>query len=267
MHQQYLNIAFYKFVALPAPGAGGEAGLAGLRSELRRFLAGKALRGTILLSAEGINGFLAGPEPEARALLAHLREMPPFSDLEAKESWSSDYPFNRTLVKIKREIIPMGRPDVRPHEETGRRLSPGELRQWLDEGRDLILLDTRNEYEIEHGTFEGARSLGLSKFRQFTEKLRELPPEARKKPVVMFCTGGIRCEKATALALKEGFREIFQLEGGILKYFEEVGGAHYQGKCFVFDNRVAVDAALAEHEGGYAGASPWRAPRGGSGEK
>lgn len=263
MHQRYLNLAFYRFVGLPAPGTGDEAGLPGLRAELRRYLADKPLRGTILLSPEGINGFMAGPEPEARGLLAHLRAFPPFSGLRAKESWSSDFPFNRTLVKIKREIIPMGRPDIRPHEETGRAIPAAELRRWLDERREILLLDTRNEYEIRHGTFETASSLGLSTFRQFPRKLRELPPEARDKPLVMFCTGGIRCEKATALALKEGFREVYQLEGGILRYFEEVGGVHYRGRCFVFDNRVAVDSSLAEQESGYRGASPWRASAGG----
>ncbi len=251
MSQPLLNISFYKFTGLQD--------LPALKAELKALMAPRALRGTILLSEEGINGFIAGQAADVRALVTSLRERPEFADLEPKESWSSCFPFNRLLVKIKKEIIPMGRPDIRPHEMSGRRLAARELKRWLDEGRDVLLLDTRNDYEIAHGTFTNARTLGLSKFRQFNDRLASVRDEAEDRPVVMFCTGGIRCEKATALAVREGFNpdRVFQLEGGILKYFEEVGGAHYDGKCFVFDNRVAVDSQLAEHAREYSGHSPW----------
>lgn len=231
-----LNVAFYKFVALDE--------LPERRSRLRDLCASHGLRGTILLSPEGINGFLAGREERVRELLRELRSIPELTDLEAKESWSETIPFKRLKIKLKKEIIPMGRPDIRPHDRTGARLPPAELKRWLDEKRDILVLDTRNDYEIAHGTFESAAHLGLKNFRQFGEKLEDLPEAARRKPVVMFCTGGIRCEKATALALREGFEQVFQLEGGILKYFEECGGAHFRGDCFVFDERGALGSDL-----------------------
>jgi predicted sulfurtransferase len=218
---------------------------------LRNRCVALGFKGTILISAEGINGFLAGEEAAIRQFLSEIREEREFADLEVKESWSSEIPFTRMLVKIKREIIPMGRPDVRPTEFTGKRLYPAQFKQWLDENRDIVVLDTRNDYEVEAGTFEKAEHLNLKNFREFGDRLKELPNEVREKPVVMFCTGGIRCEKATALALKEGFKEVYQLEGGILKYFEEVGGAHYRGDCFVFDDRVTVDPELRETGKGY----------------
>jgi predicted sulfurtransferase len=150
------------------------------------------------------------------------------------------------LVKVKKEIIPLGLPSVRPREKTGARLAPRELKRWLDEKRDMVLLDTRNDYEIDHGTFETAMSLRLDHFREFPERLAEVPAELRDKPLVMFCTGGIRCEKASVVAMAQGFREVYQLDGGILKYFEECGGEHYEGRCFVFDRRIAVGSDLAE---------------------
>lgn len=239
----YLNIAFYKFAELGA--------LTERRDILRARCVSLNLRGTILISAEGINGFLAGEEEPIRQLVSELREEREFSDLEVKESWSSEIPFTRMLVKIKKEIIPMGRPDIRPTEFTGKRLLPVEFKKWLDENRDIVVIDTRNDYEVEAGTFEKAEHFNLKNFREFGDKLKEVPQEKKEKPVVMFCTGGIRCEKATALAAKEGFTDVYQLEGGILKYFELIGGEHYRGDCFVFDDRVTVDPQLKETGKGY----------------
>lgn len=238
---RYLNLAFYKFVDLDA------------LTERRKFFRGLAselaLRGTVLLSAEGINAFVAGEEAGVRRFVALVKALPEFADIETKESWSETLPFGRMLVKLKKEIIPFGRPEIRPHQFTANRLKPRELKKWLDEGRDVVLLDTRNRYEIEHGTFLKAEDLGLGTFRQFPEKLQEKlkdkAEELKKKTVVMFCTGGIRCEKAGALAVSEGFESVFQLDGGILKYFEECGGAHYDGDCFVFDERVALSPDLS----------------------
>lgn len=233
-----LNIAFYRFVDLAMPAALGPV--------LRERCVGLGLKGTILLSGEGINANLAGAEEAIREFRAFLEAIPEFAGMEMKQSWSERAPFGRLRVKLKREIIPMGAPEVRPARLTGARLRPLELKQWLDQGRELLLLDTRNEYEIRHGTFHGARSLGLGTFRQFGPRLeREFATAAeRQRPIVMFCTGGIRCEKATAYALERGFTEVYQLEGGILKYFEQCGRAHYEGDCYVFDERGALDAAL-----------------------
>lgn len=228
-----LNVAFYKFVAL--------SDLTKLREELRKRTRGLGIKGTILISEEGFNASLAGADASMRSFVAELQSDPRFGSFDVKESQSEKIPFLRMLVKIKKEIIPMGRPDIRPAEFTAPRLQPRELKNWLDAGKDVVLLDTRNEYEIEHGTFKNARTLKLKHFREFSAKLAAAQ-DLRDKAVVMFCTGGIRCEKATALALKENFQEVYQLEGGILRYLEECGASHYDGKCFVFDERVAIDA-------------------------
>jgi UPF0176 protein len=134
----------------------------------------------------------------------------------------------------------MGVPGINPAEFTGPALSAKELKQWLDEGRDFVLLDTRNDYEIEIGTFEQATDLNIHHFRDFEAAVEKLPEESKQKPVVMFCTGGIRCEKASPLLLQKGFQEVYQLDGGIIKYFQEVGGAHYRGDCFIFDFRTSI---------------------------
>lgn len=231
-----LNIAFYRFVALSS--------LPERRVIFRERCHSLGLKGTILLSEEGINGFLAGTADSIRAFQSFLLEMPVFSGMTFKESESSRIPFGRMRVKLKKEIISMGHVDIRPESFTAPRVSAEELCRWMDEKRDIVVLDTRNTYEIEKGTFENAIDLDIQTFRKFPEKLMALPQAVREKPVVMFCTGGIRCEKATAFALKQGFREVYQLDGGILKYFEECGGKHYRGGCFVFDERVALDEKL-----------------------
>jgi len=153
------------------------------------------------------------------------------------------------LVKIKKEIIPMGDPEIRPSEFTAPYLPPADLKTWMDEKRDFLLLDTRNDYEIAVGTFEGAKDLGISHFRDFTRATEKLTTEgfnevSKDQPIVTFCTGGIRCEKAAALLVKQGFKNVYQLEGGILNYFEQCKDVHYQGQCFVFDWRLAVNGDL-----------------------
>ncbi len=231
-----LNIAAYKFVSL--------TNLPAYRSELRRLCNDLSLRGTIMLSPEGINLFIAGEEASVRHLVEHLRSNPLLEDLEVKESYSDKQPFNRMLVKLKREIIAFGIDAVRPAVKTSPKLKATELRQWLSEGRKVRLLDTRNVYEVELGTFRNAEHLSIHHFRDFPEAIAQLPEESKDEPIVMFCTGGIRCEKAGPLMEQAGFKQIYQLEGGILKYFEECGGEHYDGACFVFDNRVALDPEL-----------------------
>jgi UPF0176 protein len=235
---RYLNLAFYRFARLEDPME--------YRRVFRDYCAGKAFRGTLLISHEGLNGMLSGEEAALREFQAFILEMEPFQGIEFKESWSGGITFPRMLVKIKKEIIPLGLPELDPAVKTGERLKPLELKNWLDEARDFILVDTRNDYEVDYGTFKKAVTFDLKNFRDFPQYLDQLPEEAKAKPVVMFCTGGIRCEKATAVAMERGFTEVYQLDGGILKYFEECGDEHYQGQCFVFDRRIAVDSKLQE---------------------
>ncbi len=232
------NIAAYRFAALSE--------LKALRARLIEQCHDWKLKGTILLSTEGINLFVAGGADEIERLLAELRAIPGLEDLQPKISTSDDQPFNRMLVRIKKEIIAFGVDGIHPEKKTSRKIAAHTLKQWLDEGRPVTLLDTRNDYEVKLGTFRGAKTLGLDHFRDFPGAVQQLPAEMKQAPIVMFCTGGIRCEKAGPYMEREGFQDIFQLDGGILKYFEECGGSHYDGECFVFDQRVGVDPALRE---------------------
>lgn len=237
---EIVNYSAYRFTPFE------EDALVPLRDRLRVLTAELGLRGTILLATEGINLFVAGPRPAAETLLAELRALPGLADLAPKESLSTERPFNRMLVKIKKEIIAFGVEGIDPARAPAPRLDARTLKQWLDEGRPVTLLDTRNDYEVKLGTFKNALVPHIDHFRDFPAAVAKLPPELKHQPVVTFCTGGIRCEKAAPLLAREGFEQIFQLEGGILKYFEECGGAHYEGECFVFDRRVGVDPQLRE---------------------
>jgi RluA family pseudouridine synthase len=234
-----VNIAAYRFYPIAVDQ------LHAIRGNLRDLCRSLELKGTILLSREGINLFLAGPRVAIDTVLAEVRGIPGMEPLQAKESKTHYQPFHRMLVKIKREIVPVGCKDIQPVADASPKISPHELKTWLDEHRDVALLDTRNDYEVALGSFEGAIDLNLKTFREFPEAAAQLPDEIKKKPVVMFCTGGIRCEKIGPYMKGLGFEQIYQLEGGILKYFEECHQSHYQGDCFVFDHRVAIDPALA----------------------
>ena len=234
----FTNISTYKFTPL--------ADLPSLRERLLSLCHARELRGTILLSPEGINVFVAGSRENVDALLAGLRTVPGLADLTPKESESDTQPFNRMLVKIKKEIIAFGIEGIDPARRPTAKLSPRTLKQWLDEGRPLTLLDTRNDYEVRMGTFRGAVPAGIDHFRDFPDAVQKLPDEMKQQPIVMFCTGGIRCEKAGPFMERAGFKNVLQLDGGILNYFEECGGAHYKGECFVFDRRVGVDPGLRE---------------------
>jgi RluA family pseudouridine synthase len=234
------NIAAYKFAALPDIRA--------LRMRLLAQCVAWELKGTILLSTEGINLFVAGGHDEINLLLAELRAIPGLEDLQPKFSETDHQPFTRMLVRIKKEIIAFGVEGIDPAKRTSPKLSAKELKQWLDEGRPVTLLDTRNDYEVKLGTFKNALTVGIDHFREFPAAVAKLPAAMKEQPIVMFCTGGIRCEKAGPFMEREGFQKIFQLDGGILKYFEECGGAHYDGECFVFDQRVGLDPSLRETE-------------------
>lgn len=237
-----LNISAYKFVALPDA--------AELRTTLLERALSWQLKGTILLAEEGINLFLAGPAEAVRGFVSQLQADARFSDIAPKESWSAQQPFKKMLVKVKPEIIRMDCPTIVPSAGRAPAVDAATVKRWLDAGvddagREVVTLDTRNDFEVDCGTFEGAIDWRITKFTEFPQALREHQAALQDKTVVSFCTGGIRCEKAAILMREAGLEHVYQLEGGILKYFEEVGSAHYQGSCFVFDERRAVDSALA----------------------
>ena len=234
------NISTYRFAEL--------ASLKDLRESLITDCKAWELKGTILLSTEGINLFVAGAAESIDLLLSKLRLIPGLEGLEPKVSISDKQPFNRMLVRLKKEIISFGMESIRPANYTSPKIPAAELKRWLDEGRPVTLLDTRNDYEVKLGTFKGAIIPNINTFREFPAAVRKLPDSLKDQPVVMFCTGGIRCEKAGPFMENEGFSNIYQLDGGILKYFEECGGEHYEGECFVFDQRVGVDPGLRESD-------------------
>lgn len=231
-----LNISAYKFVGLDQ--------IEQRRQLLLQVCQRLNLKGTILLSSEGINLFLAGAPASVAEFLNFLRADPLLADLESKDSYSAAQPFRRMLVRLKKEIIAFGVEGVAPEVHTSAKLPPRTLKEWLDAGEPVLLLDTRNTYEYELGSFDGAQHLHIDHFREFPQAISQLPEAAKQRPVVMFCTGGIRCEKAGPMMEQAGFEQVYQLEGGILKYFEECGGEHYHGSCFVFDGRVALDPQL-----------------------
>ncbi|MCT9002144.1 sulfurtransferase [Microbacterium memoriense] len=236
-----LNVSAYLFTHIVDP--------AGLRPVLRDRAVTAGLKGTILLAEEGINLFLAGEPTAVRGFLDTLRADPRFARLSAKESWSDTQPFGKMLVKRKREIIRMDRPTIRPESGRAPVVAPETLRRWLDQGhddagRDVVLLDTRNAFEVDYGAFEHAADWRIERFTQFPDAVAAHRAELEGKTVVSYCTGGIRCEKA-AIHLREEGIDAWQLDGGILGYFEQVGGAHFTGDCFVFDEREAVGADLS----------------------
>ena len=221
----------------------------GLREALHQRAQTLGLCGTILLAHEGINLFLAGEEAGVRSFLAGLHADPRFARLHAKESWSEEVPFRRLRVKVKREIIRMNHPAIQPASGRAPAIDANTAKRWLDQGHDdngrpVVPLDTRNAFEVDYGTFDNAIDWRLAKFSDFPRALKEHRPELEGKTVVSFCTGGIRCEKAVLYMLEEGLTDVWQLDGGILQYFEEAGGAHFHGKCFVFDEREALDSEL-----------------------
>ena len=237
-----LNISAYKFVPLPDANV--------LRESLLATALELSLKGTILLAEEGINLFLAGPASDVRGFVGQLHQDARFADISPKESWSDTQPFKKMLVKVKGEIIRMNYPAIRPSEGRAPVVAPATVKRWLDQGHDdagrpVVTLDTRNDFEVDAGTFAGAIDWRITKFTEFPQAVLDHKAELEGKTVVSFCTGGIRCEKAAILMQELGLDHVYQLEGGILKYFEETDGSHYQGSCFVFDARRAVDAHLS----------------------
>jgi UPF0176 protein len=242
---QIVNIAAYKFVTFDDTVA--------QRPRFQGLCTDLGLKGTILLSPEGINLFLAGTRASIDQFLAFLRSDPRFADVEVKESVSEKQPFNRMLVRLKREIITMKHPLIKPELGRAPAVEATTLKRWLDQGHDdqgkpVVMLDTRNAFEVDVGTFDNTIDYRIEKFSEFPAIVEREKDALNDKTIVTFCTGGIRCEKAAIHMKNIGYESVYQLEGGILKYFEKVGGAHYQGDCFVFDHRTALNPQLQETE-------------------
>lgn len=228
---------FYKFVSLPDYQE--------MRSPLLAFCQNQNIKGTILLAAEGINGTIAGEVTNIHAVLHYLRSDERFSDLEFRESTAKTPPFERLKVKLKREIVTLGIPEVNPNQQVGTYVTPKQWNEIISDP-DVVVIDTRNDYEVDIGTFRGANNPKTASFREFPDYARQkLNPHQHKK-VAMFCTGGIRCEKASSYLLQQGFDQVYHLKGGILKYLEEIPleESLWEGECFVFDERVAVKSGL-----------------------
>jgi UPF0176 protein len=237
-----LNISAYKFVQLKQ--------LPRWREALQLQAQQQALKGTVLLAEEGINLFVAGLETPVRHFLAELMAHPELQDLPCKESWSSTVPFSKLHVKIKPEIIRMNHPTIQPQAQRAPAVDAATLASWLDAGvddagRPVVMLDARNAFEVDQGRFNNACDWRINKFSEFPQALLTHQAQLQGKTVVSYCTGGIRCEKAALFMAQAGVEHVLQLEGGILKYFEETGGKHFEGDCFVFDERAAVNASLA----------------------
>ena len=238
MTEQHLNIAGYKFIVLDDRDA--------LRQPMKQQCDALGLKGTILLSHEGINIFVAGSESSIEIFLAYLSEDERFADIDFKTSYSEHQPFNRMNVRLKNEIISVGLPHFDRVEPLEGRILPKDLHKKLLNGDDVVLLDTRNTYETRLGTFENSIELNIDTFRSFPKAIEGLDDSYKDKEIIMFCTGGVRCEKASVIMKDAGFNNIKQLEGGILGYFENVGGDYWDGECFVFDKRVALLPDLTE---------------------
>jgi len=235
-----LNIAGYKFEPLND--------VEGLVPEFQSVCDDLDLKGSVYLSSNGVNFSLAGSEEAVQQYLYFMEQDKRFLDIPLKKTYSETQPFRRMKVRQKKEIISLGRDDINPRKLTGDYVTPQELCAMYENNEDVIVLDTRNEYETRVGLFENAVDLQLDTFRDFPDAIEQLPEEYKDKKIVMYCTGGIRCEKASAVMLKAGFSDVKQLEGGVLDYFKETGGKYWNGDCFVFDERVALDTDLNETE-------------------
>lgn len=231
--------ALYKFTRFADPAA--------LKAPLAKVGCAGGVKGTLLLAHEGINGTIAGPRNGIDAVLAHIKSLPGCADLEWKESTATDMPFTRLKVRLKREIVTMGQPDVDPTAAVGTYVAPEDWNALITRD-DVVTIDTRNDYEVAIGTFDGAVDPETASFGEFPDWWKANADKFEGKKVAMFCTGGIRCEKATNYLLGQGVEDVFHLKGGILKYLEDVPEAEttWQGECFVFDKRVSVGHGLVE---------------------
>jgi UPF0176 protein len=245
-------VSFYRFFDLNDPQV--------TCTMLHSLCEENGLLGTVLVASEGVNGTLAGSRNAIQAVFTWFEDTLGLeTPIEARWTDAGEAPFRRMRVRLKKEIVTLGRPDIKPHESTGKHVSPTEWNK-LMQNPDTLVIDTRNHYEVEVGTFSNAIDPGTNSFREFPGFAETLTKSDKNRPVAMFCTGGIRCEKATALMLELGFKDVCQLQGGILNYLEQVSEKdnRWNGECFVFDSRVAVDRDLAE--GGYVQCHACRRP-------
>lgn len=231
-----INIAAYRFVQL------SNKILPTLQISFKQKAKELNLKGTVLLSVEGINLFIAGEKTAIYSFKNFLNTFLYFQNLEFRKSFSSFQPFKKMLVKIKKEIISFGVDGINPEKYAAPYIAPKILNNWLLKRPDLVLMDTRNTFEIAHGSFTNALNLDLKRFRDFPNAVNRLPEKLKKLPIVTFCTGGIRCEKAATYLIEYGFKEVYQLKGGILNYFEKCGKGYFKGSCFVFDERGSVSS-------------------------
>ena len=237
MPTDYVTCALYKFVALPNYGS--------IRHPLLKVMTDNNVFGTLLLATEGINGTISGLREDIDTLLGWLNKQPGLENIDTKESYDDEIPFYRSKVKLKKEIVTMGVEGIDPKQVVGTYVKPADWNDLISDP-DVVLVDTRNDYEVEIGTFKNAIDPKTKSFRDFPRWAKKNLDRDKHKKVAMFCTGGIRCEKSTAYLKGQGFEEVYHLQGGILKYLEEVPSEQtlWQGECFVFDNRVAVDHDL-----------------------
>ena len=247
----YLIATFYKFANI--------SDLKAKKQQILTWCQSQELKGTIILAEEGINGTIAGQGKAIATLLTQLRSLPNLADLEHKESTAQKLPFVRLKVKIKSEIVTLGLPAVNPNQQVGTYVNPQDWNQVIADP-EVVVIDTRNDYEVEIGSFKRAKNPHTQSFREFPQYIAQnLNPQENPK-VAMFCTGGIRCEKASSYLLSQGFKEVYHLKGGILKYLENIspGESMWEGECFVFDERVAVKEGLelGSHELCYACGHP-----------
>lgn len=244
---KYLTAALYKFVSLPDYKE--------LQAPLQAECERNNIKGTLLLAEEGINGTIAGLPADIHNILNYLRKDPRLADLEHKESFADEHPFYRMKVRLKKEIVTLGVPGVSPTKKVGTYVKPEDWNALISDP-DIILIDTRNDYEVDIGTFKGAVDPKTTTFREFPEYVAKNLDKTKHKKVAMFCTGGIRCEKASSYMMDQGFEEVYHLQGGILKYLETVPeeNSMWEGECFVFDQRVAVkhNLEVGEYDQCYA---------------
>jgi predicted sulfurtransferase len=231
--EKIINLTGYKFTNLED--------LLQIKALLLNLCKKNQIKGTILVAPEGININISGTEHNTATLLKNFSEISWLKDITYKRTISDYIPFNRMLVRLKKEIISFGQDGIDPLTQPTNYIEPEELKQWYDEQKEFIILDTRNSFEVRIGTFKNAINPEIKSFKRFIEKSKDLPPKAHELPIVTFCTGGVRCEKAAPFLEKNGFKNVYQLNGGILNYFQKVGGDHYEGDCFVFDQRTALN--------------------------
>jgi len=234
----YTNTSGYKFIPLDD--------LTSLRDYFRALAIKHEVYGTVYVTHEGLNIAQAGKPENVDAYKKELAQDERFKDIFFKDSYSKMLPFHKVVVKIKPEVIALKVSEMHPEDAPNTHVEPEDLKTWLDNNDNVVFLDTRNYYEYNLGTFENAINPDINTFREFPEFLDTLPEKIKDEKVVIFCTGGVRCEKAAPLMKKKGFKNVYQINGGILNYFEKCGGAYWEGDCFIFDDRVAVNSELEE---------------------